>query len=133
MDERQVDCVFKLVVEAADQMQLRQVDEAFATLEGIGGPNLDEWPLAISKASDQLRAAKDLADKAEAAWQPSQPEAARELWRNAEDAVAAASVHCTMKMSSRVGMWTVEMEDAWPTLVRAFKEYLRDRKRRTTA
>jgi len=132
MDKRQVDRVFKLVAEAAGQMQLRRVDEAFASLEDIRGPNLDEWPLAISEASSQLRAAKDLADKAEAAWQASQPESARELWRKAEAAVADARVHYTMKMSSHVGARPVEMEDAWPTLVRAFEEYLRDGRRRTT-
>ena len=132
MDERQVDRAFKLVVEAAGMMQLHQVDEAFATLERVRGPNLDEWPLAISEASNQLRAAKGLAAEAEAASRLSQHESARELWQNAEAAVATARVHGTMKRSSHVGMWRFEMEDAWPTLVQAFEGYLRDRKRRAT-
>jgi hypothetical protein len=129
MDDPRVDSFFELVLKAATQMELRNVDEAFSILDGIAGANLTGWPLEVWKGCEHLRHAKDLADRAQALQHDGKLEEAERLWRSAEDACEAARTTCGARMISLIGSMPVALEDGWPDLVREFHEYLDERRR----
>ena len=128
MDEQQVDAVFDILMKASLMMQQHEVREAFAILDGIQRPNLDEWPAAVQRAYEELRRAEGLAGEAEALAAKGDVDGARVLWGQVEDACTAARDPDRMYLRRRIGTKPVSMGDPWPDVVRDFENYVLERR-----
>jgi hypothetical protein len=133
MQSERIDSVFRIIVSALGRMKKHQVAEAFALLDGISGPNLDEWSLSILRGYEALREAWAHAQEAERLSGEGHAQGARSSWNAARQAALRARDTQRMERHSPAGEMTTVMPDCWPQVVDAFEEVIRERRRASEA